>query len=155
MIRALCRRLGNVQPDGLLEAIDDLPSQKKVDELEAKNAFLLKKSSKTCAELKEEKEEHKKALDKLNFALAFNQKLEAYVGNTGDIINKAKLFDANLAKNPVTAEKVIPVLVDFTEKMEELMDEMRVLFDGLQPEVPSIAAENLPDISGEIPSLTG
>ena len=40
LIRAMCARLGNVQPDGLLEAIDDLPSQKKVSELEAKNAFL-------------------------------------------------------------------------------------------------------------------
>ena len=155
MIRALCRRLENVQSDGLLKAVDDLPSQKKVDELEAKNAFLLEKSSKTSAKLKEEKEEHKKALDKLNVSLAFNQKLETYVGNTGDVINKAKLFDANLAKNPVTAGKVIPVLVDFAEKMEKLLDEMRVLFDGLQPEVPPIAAENLPNISGEILSLIG
>ena len=60
-----------------------------------------------------------------------------------------------MAKNPVTARKVIPVLVDFAEKMEELLEQMRVLFDGLQPEVPPIAAENLSDISGEIPSLTG
>ena len=155
LIRAMCARLGNVQPDGLLEAVDDLPSQKKVDELEAKNAFLLEKSNKISAELKEEKEEHKKALDKLNLSLAFNQKLETYVGNTGDVVNKAKLFDANLAKNSVTARKVIPVLVDFAEKMEELLDEMRVLFDRLQLEVPPVATENLPDISGEIPSLTG
>ena len=82
LIRALCRRLGNVQPEGLLEAVDDLPSQRKVDELEAKNAFLLEKASKTGEELKEVKEDHKKALDKLNVALTFNQKLEAYVGNT-------------------------------------------------------------------------
>ena len=155
LIRALSARLRNVQPDGLLEAVDDLPSQKKVDELEAKNAFLLEKANKTGVELKEEKEEHKKALDKLNLALAFNQKLETYVGNIGDVVNKAKLFDANLAKNPVMAGKVIPILVDFAEKMEELLDEMQVLFDGLQPEVPPVAAENLPDISGEIPSLTG
>ena len=39
--------------------------------------------------------------------------------------------------------------------MEELLDEMRVLFDGLLPEVPPVAAENLPDISGEVPNLTG
>ena len=38
--------------------------------------------------------------------------------------------------------------------MEELLDEMRVLFDGLTPKVPPVAAENLLDISGEIPSLT-
>ena len=150
----MSRRLGNVQPDGLLEAVNDLPLQKKVEsELEAKNAFLLEKSSKTGAELKEKKEEHKKALDKLNVAFAFNQ-LEAYVGNTRDVINKAKLFDANLAKNPITVGKVIPVLVDFAEKIEELLDEMRVLFDRLYPEEPPTAAENLLDISGEIPSLT-
>ena len=71
------------------------------------------------------------------------------------MVNKTQLFDANLAQNLVTAKKVIPVLVDFTDKMEELLDEMRILFDGLQPEVPPVAAENLPDISGEIPSLTG
>ena len=155
LIRAMCARLGNVQPDGLLEAVDDLPSQKKVDKLKAKNAFLLEKSNKINAELKEEKEAHKKALDKLNLPLAFNQKLETYVGNTEDVVNKVKFFEANLAKNPVTAGKVIPVLGDFAEKMEELLDKMRVLFDGLQPEVPPVNAENLPDISGEIPSLTG
>ena len=90
-----------------------------------------------------------------NLSLAFNQKLEAYVGNTGDVVNKAQLFDANLAQHPVTSKKVILVLVDFADKMEELLDEMRVLFDGLLLEVLPLAAENLPDISGEIPSLTG
>ena len=68
----MCARLGNIQPDGLLEAIDDLPSQKKVDELEAKSTFLHEKSKKIIEELKEEKEAHKKALDKLNLSLAFN-----------------------------------------------------------------------------------
>ena len=70
-------------------------------------------------------------------------------------MNKVQLFDANLAQHSVTAKKVIPVLVDFVDKMEELLDEMRILFNGLQSEVPPVAAENLPDISGEIPSLTG
>ena len=154
LIQAICARLGNIQPDGLLEAIDDLPSQKKLDELEAKSTFLHEKAKKVSDELKEEKEVHWKALDKLNLSLAFNQKLETYVGHTRDVVNKAQLFDANLAQNPVTTKKVIPVLVDFADKMEELLDEMRILFDGLQPEVPLVATKNLPDISGEIPSLT-
>ena len=135
--------------------IDQLPSQKRLEELEAKTTFLQEKSKKASEELKEEKEVHWKALDKLNLSLAFNQKLETYVRNSGDVVNKAQLFDANLAQHPVTANKVIPVLVDFVDKMEELLDEMRVLFDGLLPEVPPVAAENLPDISGEISSLTG
>ena len=155
LIRAMCARLRNIQPDGLLEAIDNLPSQKKVDELKAKSTFLHEKSKKISDKLKEEKDAHRKALDKLNLSLAFNQKLETYVGHTGDVVNKTKLFDANLAKNPVMAGKVIPVLVDFAEKMEELLDEMRILFDGLQPEVPPVAAENLPNITSVISSLTG
>ena len=138
-----------------MEAIDHLPSQKRMEELEAKISFLQEKSKKASEELKEEKEAHRKAVDKLNLSLTFNQKLETYVGNTRDVVNKAQLFDANLAQHPVTAKKVIPALVDFADKMEELLDEMRVLFDGLLPEVPPVAAENLPDISGEIPSLIG
>ena len=155
LIRAMCGRLRNIQPDELLAAIDHLPSQKRLKELEAKTAFLQEKSKKASEELREEKEVHRKALDKLNLSLAFNQKLETYVGYTGDVVNKAQLFDANLAQHPVTTKKVIPVLVDFADKMEELLDEMRILFDGLQPEVPPVAAKNLLDISGEIPSLTG
>ena len=155
LIQEVCKRLGNVQPDELLEAINHLPSQKRLEELEAKTAFLQEKSKKANEELREEKEAHRKALDKLNLSLAFNQKLETYVGHTGDVVNKTQLFDANLAQHPIAAKKVIPVLVDFADKMEELLDEMRTLFDGLQPEVPPVAAENLPDISGEIPSLTG
>ena len=151
----MCHRLGNVRPDELVEAIEHLPSQKRIEELEAKISFLQEKSKKATEELKEEKELHRKVVDKLNLSLAFNQKLEAYVGNTRDVVNKAQLFDANLAQHPVTAKKVIPVLVDFADKMEELLDEMRVLFDGLLPEVPPLAAEDLPDILGEIPSLTG
>ena len=71
------------------------------------------------------------------------------------MVNKARLFDVNLARNLVSTGKVISVLVDFAEKMEELLEEMRVLFDGLTLEVPPVATENLPDISGGIPSLTG
>ena len=137
-IRALCKKLGNVQPEGLVEAVDSLPTQKKVDELEAKNDFLLEKANKLWAELKETKEDHK-AIDKLNVAFTFNEKLEAYVDHISDVVNKARLFDANLAKNPVSAEKVIPILVDFAEKMEELLNKMRALFDGLQVLPPSLS----------------
>ena len=73
--------------------------------MEAKVSFLQEKNKKTNEELKEEKEVHRKAVDKLNLSLAFNQKLEAYVGNTGTLINKAQLFNANLAQHLVTAKK--------------------------------------------------
>ena len=35
LIQALCKKLRNVQPEGLVEAIDSLPTQKKIDELKA------------------------------------------------------------------------------------------------------------------------
>ena len=68
------------------------------------------------------------------------------------MVNKARLFDENLAKYPVSAAKVL--VDDIAEKMEEFLDDMRIFFKGLQPDVPPVAAENLLDISGEIPSLT-
>ena len=156
LIRALCKKLENVKPERLEVAIDNLPTEKKVDELEAKNSFVLEKANKLRVDLKETRKDHHEVVDKLNSALQFNQKLEEYVGNSGDIVNKACLFDKNLMKHHISAAKVIPILVDFAKKMEELLDEMRVLFKGLQPEVPPVVAvENLPDILGEIPSLTG
>ena len=71
LIQAMCGRLGNIQLDELLVAIDHLPSQKRLEELEAKTAFLQEKSKKPSEELRE-KEAHRKALDKLNLSLAFN-----------------------------------------------------------------------------------
>ena len=40
LIQEVYKRLGNVRPDGLVEAIDHLPSQKRMEELEAKISFL-------------------------------------------------------------------------------------------------------------------
>ena len=46
--------------------------------------------------------------------------------------------------------------MDFAEKMEELLDNMKSLFDGLGVEGhPEVPLENVPDISGNIPSLIG
>ena len=108
LIQEVCKRLGNVQPDELLEAIDHLPSQKRLEELEAKITFFQEKSKKASEELREEKEAHRKALDKLNLSLAFNQKLETYVGYTGDMVNKAQLFDANLCLTSGRSQKGNP-----------------------------------------------
>ena len=72
LIRALCKKLKNVKPDGLEAAIDNLLTQKKVDELEAKNSFLFEKANKLREDLKETRKDHHEAVDKLNVALQFN-----------------------------------------------------------------------------------
>ena len=69
------------------------------------------------------------------------------------MLNKAQFFNNNLAKNPVSTAKVFPILVDFAEKMEKLLDDMRSFFDGLALEISlAVPLEHIPDISGDIPS---
>ena len=116
LIQALYKKLGIVKPEELEAAINGMPMQKKVDELEAKNAFLLEKANKLRMDPRETREDHHKVVDKLNAALQFNQKLEEYVGNPGDVVNKARLFNENLARNLVSVEKIIPVLVDLRRR---------------------------------------
>ena len=131
IIRAACKKLRKCKLEDLVATIDSLPTWKKVDKLEAKNNFLLVKENKLKNELDEQKGENQPLLDKLNTAFLFNQKLEEYVSHPGNVLNKAQLFDNNLVTNPVLAAKVIPILMDFAAKMEELLDDMRSLFDGL------------------------
>ena len=81
------------------------------------------------------------------------------MSHLGNVLNKARLFDDNLANHPISAAKIIPILTDFAEKMEELLNNMRSLFDELGPEGnQEVPLENVLDISLEtsnIPSLTG
>ena len=79
-------------------------------------------------------------------------------------LNKAKFFDVGLAKNLVTAAKVILILVDFNQKMDEIFMDMRMLFEGLEvdslvplDQVPNISinTEELPMLQGWGPGATG
>ena len=45
---------------------------------------------------------------------------------------QSELFDNNLATNPVSGTKVIAVLIDFGQEMEEILEDMKSLFDGLK-----------------------
>ena len=71
-------------------------------------------------------------MTKLGESMELVGKTEGVVQQPADILNKAKLFDAGLAKNLITAAKVIPVLVNFNQKMDELLMDMQVLFEGLE-----------------------
>ena len=64
-------------------------------------------------ELKVEKADNQYAINKMNDNLDVIWKIEEYIKHLYDVLNKARLFDNNLATNPVIAAKVIPVLVDF------------------------------------------
>ena len=61
---------------------------------------------------------------KLSKSLELIRKVEGIFQQPAEILNKARLFDKGLAKNPITTAKVVPVLVDFNEKMEEILLDM-------------------------------
>ena len=46
LIRALCKKLGNIKPEELEAAINSMPTQNMMDKLDAKNSFLLEKTNK-------------------------------------------------------------------------------------------------------------
>ena len=83
--------------------------------------------------------------------------MEGVAQQPAEILNKARLFDEGLTKNPVTAAKVILVLVDFNQKMEELLLDMRALFNGLEVEglVPLDQVPNISINTEELPTLQG
>ena len=73
------------------------------------------------------------------------------------ILNKAKLFDKVLAKNPITAAKVILVLIDFNQKMDKILLDMQALFKGLEVDglVPLDQVPNISINTEELPTLHG
>ena len=69
-------------------------------------------------ELKDEKKVNVAAAIKLSESLELVRKMEGVIQQPIEVdINKAMLFDEGLAKNPVTAAKVIPILLDFNQKI--------------------------------------
>ena len=92
------------------------------------------KENKLKDELDEQKAENQIAINKLNGSFLLNKKMKEYVSNLGNVLNKAQPFDNNLAVHLISAAKIILVLVDVTSKMEELLNNVRSLFNGLGPE---------------------
>ena len=106
-------------------------------------------------ELEDERKANSMAATKLGKSLELIRKMEGVAQQPADILNKAKLFDKGLAKNPVTAAKVIPVLVDFNQKMDKIFLDMRALFDGLEVDglVPLDQVSNISINTEEFPTL--
>ena len=112
--------------------MEKLLQKQTVIDLQAKNKKLKEEVKRLREELEDKKKANATVATKLSENLELVRKMEGVAQQLVEILNKAKLFDEGLAKNPVTAAKVILVLVDFNQKMEELLLDMRALFDGLE-----------------------
>ena len=101
-------------------------------------------------QLKEELEDEKKAnivaATKLGKRLDLICNMEGYVHQPREVLNKAKLFNEGLAKNPITTAEVSLILVDFNQKMEEIFLEMQDLFEGLENK-GLVPLDQVPNIS--------
>ena len=138
-----------------METLKELPQRQMVVDLESRNAKLKEEVKKLKKELEDERKANSIGAAKLGESMELIRKMEGVVQQPTDILNKAKMFDAGLAKNPVTAAKVIPVLVNFNQKMDEMLMDMRALFEGLElsglvplDQVPNISinTEELPTV---------
>ena len=76
---------------------------------------------------------------KVNQLAKVIQKIQEYIGNPCDMVNKARLFDNNLAKVGLVLEaKVVAIFTDYACKIESLLEEMRSWFTGLELEAASL-----------------
>ena len=92
-------------------------------------------------------------VNKLNDSLDVIWKIEDYIQQPEEVFNKAKLFNTGLSKNLVRATKVIPVLVDFSQKMDDLLTDIQSLFDGLEAQQP-LPLDQVPNFSINMEKLT-
>ena len=71
---------------------------------------------------------------KTDEALHLLFQFQAYIGQPGEIVTKARIFDKMVAKALLmTRAKVINIVVDYSSKMETLLVDLRKLMAGLHP----------------------
>ena len=150
MVRAACALVGAEGEDTLIKTLEGLLQKQTISDLKKKN-------NKLKEELADEKKANLVGVVKLAESLELVRKMEGVAQQPAKILNKARFFDEGLAKNPVTVAKVILVLVDFNQKMEELLLDMRTLFDGLEVEglVPLDQVPNISINTKEFQTLQG
>ena len=110
VVWAACALVEAEGEDTLIETLEELPQKQTITNLEAKNQKLKEEVKRLKEELKDEKEANATTATKLSESLELVRKMEGVAQQPAKILNKAKLFDECLAKNPVTAAKVISVL---------------------------------------------
>ena len=129
-----------------METLKELLQRQAVLDFESKNAKLKEEVKRLKEELEDERKANAVAATKLGESLELVWKMEGVVQQSANILNKAKLFDVGLAKNLIIAVKVIPVLVDFNQKMDELFMDMQALFEGLEVD-GLVPLDQVPNIS--------
>ena len=92
------------------------------------------------------------ANQKTGEALSLFTQFQSYVGQSGNFVTKARIFDETVAKGLlVTGSKVINIVVDYSAKMEALLVDMWKLMADLHPEALPTGSIDLTDFP-ELPA---
>ena len=134
IVRATCTVVGMEDEDCLLETLKELLQKQTITDLKEKNEKLKEEVKRLKDKLEDEKKANAVAATKLNESLELIRKVEGVVQQSTEVLNKARLFDEGLARNPVIVAKVVPVRVDFNQKMVDILLDLWRLFEGLQVE---------------------
>ena len=142
------------KPADVLDRIKALPKPQDLTDLQARMDCLLRENRELRAKaeegdalrkevedlknrIKAAEKEVKTARVERDKAKEVAQKVYGFLGNPGDILNKARLFDHGL-KQPTTDSgvKMMQCMVDYSLKMEKTLKELHALFQptGVQPE---------------------
>ena len=154
------------EPADVLDRIKALPKPQDLADLQARMDCLLRENGELRAKAKEGDALRKEVEDLKNRIKAAEkevktaraerdkskevaQKVHGFLGNPGDVLNKARLFDHSL-KQPTTDSivKMMQCMVDYDLKMEKTLKELRVLLP------PTGAQPKLGGIPGARPSTT-
>ena len=144
----------DVEPRHILEHLQTMSKTQDLTDLQARVDCLLKKNGELMtkveegevlyketeelkdriaaleAEMKSVREEHDKAKE-------VAQKIHAFMGYPGNVVNKARMYDQCAQQsNTTSGAKMMQCMVDYSTKMEKLLKELRALLQptGIQPE---------------------
>ena len=133
------------EPADIMNRIRALPKPEDLTDLQARMECLLKENRAKTDEndtpraknkelkdrMKEAKKEVKAAWTERDKSKEIAQKVSKFLGSSGDVLNKARLFDHGL-KQPTTNSgiKIMRCMIDYSQKIEKTLKELLTL---LQP----------------------
>ena len=153
-----------MEPRQVLEHIKALSKTREMEDLRARIDSLLKENAelKTQVANRDEKlkeaealtvtafEEKVRAQEECKKAVTMARKFHAFVGFSGDVVTKARLYDESMKKPEVVpAPKVLRMLVDYIEKVEKLLGELRILLQHGEQGEEAGPSERRPELEPE------
>ena len=128
--RGASKLLGDCKSRNIIKEFKKL-KQQDTTALEATKATLSSRVAELKVELVLKDEEIYQLKEQQTGSL---ERIQEVIGNPGNVLNKAHLFDNQVKAEDQLAQKILTILVDFKRKMEITLGEMQKLFSKSQAE---------------------